>query len=86
MAEREEAHIDDDVLQPVQEEDDGEKKEQMVVTGDHVLRAYIKKRPDRQPLVRDEEILRRAIHPVRLGAKRDQTGQKQGRQPKTGAG
>src|SRR3546814_4694977 len=41
MADREEADVQRDMLHPVEEEDDAEEEEDMVVTGDHMLRAEI---------------------------------------------
>ena len=38
----------DDVLQPVEKEDDADEEEQMVVAGDHVLGAEIHERTDRR--------------------------------------
>ena len=75
VPQREEADIDDDVLQPVEEENDSQQKQQMIVPRDHVLGADIEERTDRKALVRNEEVLRGAIHAVRLGAKRKDTAQ-----------
>lgn len=41
MADGEEAHIDCDVLQPVEEEDHAEEKQQVIISGHHMLRAEI---------------------------------------------
>ena len=48
VAHGEETHVGDDVLQPVQKEDDADEEEQMVVAGDHVLGAQIHQRTDRR--------------------------------------
>ena len=42
----EQAHVLDDVLEPVEEEDDADEKQQMVVAGDHVLRTEVHERAD----------------------------------------
>jgi len=39
VTDREQAHVEDDVFHPVQEEDDADQKREVVVAGDHVLRA-----------------------------------------------
>ena len=48
MADREQRHVDSDVLQPVEEEDDAEKKEQVIVSGHHVFRAEIDEGQDQR--------------------------------------
>src|SRR5678815_2895726 len=50
VAEREQAHILHNVLGAIEKEDHADEKHQVVVAGDHVLRAEIEKRPDRGPL------------------------------------
>jgi hypothetical protein len=55
VADREEADVQDDVLQAIQEEDHADQKEQVVVAGHHVFRAEVEKRGDGAALVGDDE-------------------------------
>jgi len=46
VTDRKEAHVQQNVAEAVQEKQDTDEEEQMVVAGDHVLRAEIHQRPD----------------------------------------
>ena len=49
VAEREEAHIEPDVLEPVEEEDDAKQEQDVVIAGHHVLGAQVDERQDVDP-------------------------------------
>ena len=55
VAEREQADVEDDVLQPVEKEDHADQEQQVVVAGDHVLGAEVHERPDGRAVDRLEE-------------------------------
>ena len=70
VPDREQADVQEDVLQPVEEEDDADQEQQVVVAGHHVLGAEIHQRPDGlslKPLQKDGVL---AGHAVRLEATR----------------
>ena len=48
-------HVRDHVLNPVQKEQDTHEEEQVVVPGEHVLRAEIHERPDGRPDIHEEK-------------------------------
>jgi hypothetical protein len=78
VAQREEAHVEHHVPHPVEEEDHPHQEEDVVVAGEHVLRAEIHERPDRRAAVRQEErgvVLGDAVRRERLdGREQDQAG------------
>jgi hypothetical protein len=51
----EKADIEDDIFEPVKKEDDPYQKRQVVISGDHVLRAKIQERGDGSAMVRLDE-------------------------------
>ena len=66
----------DDVLQPVQKEDDADQEQQMVVAGDHVLGAEIHQRTDRRTVESLQEhgvLARDAMRARRRGTSRAPT-------------
>ena len=59
VADREQRHIDADVLQPVEEEDHAEQEQQVVVAGHHVLGAEVDERDQRSPDLLDVALVAR---------------------------
>ena len=47
VPDREQADVEQDVLEPVEEEDDADQEQQVIVSGHHVLGAEIHEWPDR---------------------------------------
>ncbi len=64
--EREQADVEQHVLQPVEEEDDADQEQQVVVAGDHVLGAQVHQRADRLAVEPLQEHRVLAGHAVRL--------------------
>ena len=76
VPEREQAHVQQHILEPVQKEDDADEKEQVVVSGHHVFGAQVHERADRLSLkpLQEHRVLPR--HAVRFEAYR--TGARNG--------
>ncbi len=66
VPDREQADVQEHVLQPVEKEDHADEEQQMVVAGDHVLGAEVQQRTDRLSLKPLQEHRVLAGHAVRL--------------------
>ncbi len=74
MPQGEETHVLDNVFQPVQEKDDSNQERDMVVPGDHVLRAQVNKGGDCRAAVRLDEGRIALRHVVSAGSGRKYEG------------
>jgi hypothetical protein len=81
VADREQADVEEDVLQAVEKENHADEKQQVVVARHHVFRAEVEERGNRASLVGDDERGVALAHVVRerLGRK-EQRKQKDGGQ------
>src|SRR5688572_3250035 len=84
VADREQADVLHDILEPVEKEDDANQKQQMVVAGDHVFRAQVHERTDRgslQALQENRILARYAVRVERRRRDDDQQGSESRRAP-----
>ena len=75
VAEREQAHVEQDVLHAIEEEDDADQEEQVVVAGHHVLGAEVEERHDRRAVdtLHEHRVARRdAVGPGHRGHEPDE--------------
>jgi len=79
VAQREQAHVLHDVLEAIEKEDDAHQEHQVVVSGDHVLRAQIHQGPDGrtvEPLQIHGVLARHAVCLERRRQQRDERRQR----------
>ena len=76
VTKREQTDVEDNILQPVEEKDDPDQKQQMVVAGHHMLRTQIQKRTGRRSVDRLDEPGVAALH--RMGVERGLHGHDRG--------